>query len=115
VPALKIEEERIENILGDRPARFNVEDSEDANPGPVPWQLGELGTRAVPLPASEPRPDAGRGKVARFAISSARTGFLLVDSGHRDRWLILVAPMLAIAWGIHQWRGRRSAVPTAQR
>ena len=43
MPTIETEEERIESILGDRPARFNVEDSEDADPGPVPWQIGELG------------------------------------------------------------------------
>jgi hypothetical protein len=47
VPTLRNEQERIDSILGDRPARFNIEDNPEADPGPGFWELSSLGKSSV--------------------------------------------------------------------
>ena len=47
VPTLRTEKERIDSILGDRPARFNVEDSTDATPKLRWYSSPEAGRSAV--------------------------------------------------------------------
>jgi hypothetical protein len=47
VPTLRNEKERIDSILGDRPARFNIEDSPEATPRPRWYSSPEAGRSAV--------------------------------------------------------------------
>jgi soluble lytic murein transglycosylase-like protein len=44
---LRNEPERMDSILGDRPARFNIEDDPEADPGPEIWEFAPLGKLAV--------------------------------------------------------------------